>query len=268
MTVNPNFYLALILGSALFLLSVKLFGKFGSIKSRYFTLIISVILVLISLAIPMAYFFFLFGANPHYATFRTMPYTELLVVLAAPFAGGVAAGLAARKTESVTKRVIFRACLLVTIFYISLPFIKPMIRPLQKEIGNQWSGNVALQTTASTCGPSSLATVLNHYGIKDSEANIAHRAFSSASGTENWYLARYAQQKGLGYQFLHEPDLSKVPTPSIIGVKLGRVGHFITLYGSSEGRYDIADSLSGLQQMTLEEFEQKYQYDGFVLHIR
>ncbi len=268
MAVNPNFFLSLILGSILFLVSAKLFNKLHSILNTRIFLIICVILALVSLSIPAAYLSDLIGANPYYAGFRSFPFTELLVVLAAPLVGAVAARLATQKTNSASKRSVYRICLLITMLYISLPFIKPVLRPLQKDIGNQWAGNVVIQTTSSTCGPSSLATILNYYGIKDSEANIAQHAFSSSTGTENWYLARYAKLKGMQYQFLHEPELSKVPTPSIIGVKLGRVGHFITLLDHSDDSYTIADSLSGLHQMTLTEFNQKYLYNGSVLHIK
>ena len=224
---------------------------------------------LISLSIPAAYLSDLIGANPYYAGFRSLPFAELLVALAAPLAGVFSAGLAAKKTQSVSKRIIYRGSLVGVLLYISLPFIKPLLMPLPNHIiSNQWVDGVVLQTTPSTCGPSSMATILNHYGVKDSEANITKQVFSSLTGTENWYLARYAQSQGFQYQFLHEPELNKVPTPSIIGVKLGRAGHYITLLDHKNGTYLIADSLSGLQPMTLEEFNRKYLYNGFVLHVK
>ncbi len=269
MVVNPNFYLALVLGSILFLGSAKLFKKFHCIRTQHIFVIICILLALISLSIPSAYLSDLIGANPYYAGFRSFPFAELLVVLAAPLAGAFSAVLAAKKTQSISKRLIYRVSLVGTLLYISLPFIKPLMMPLPNHIiGNQWVDGVALQTTPSTCGPSSMATILNHYGVKDTEANIAKQVFSSLTGTENWYLARYAHSQGFQYQFLHEPELKKVPTPSIIGVKLGRAGHYITLLDHKNGTYLIADSLSGLQQMTLEEFNRKYLYDGFVLHIK
>ena len=264
--LNPNFFLSLLLGIVLFLVSAKFFKTPHSVLGKCLVLIVGFILLLISLSIPAAYLSDLIGANPLYAQFRAFPYTELLVVLISPVTGALSGWLATQRTQS--KASIYRACLLITLFYISLPFIKPLLRPLSPDIGNQWVEGIALQTTSSTCGPASLATIINRYGQTDTEANIARQAFSSSTGTENWYLARYAQRQGYQYQFLHEPELSKVPTPSIIGVKLGKAGHFITLLNHHNGTYAIADSLSGLQHLTAEAFKQKYLYNGFVLHIK
>ncbi|WP_434777071.1 cysteine peptidase family C39 domain-containing protein [Neisseria sp. Ec49-e6-T10] len=240
-----------------------------SVSNKYLYLIVSFIFALLSLSIPVAYLSDAIGANPLYAQFRATPYTELFIVFFSPFTGALSSYLANHCNHSKPRHISrLILCLLITLFYTSIPFIKPLIRPLpQHTIGHQWFKGIALQTTPSTCGPSSLATILKGYGTVDTEANIAKQAFSSSTGTENWYLARYAHQQGYQYRFLHEPELGKVPTPSIIGVKLGRIGHFITLLGHNGDTYTIADSLDGLHHLTTEEFKQRYVYNGFVLHI-
>lgn len=283
--VNPNYYVALLLSPALFFVSARLFSKLESRagKRRYIT--ITFIMALISLTIPAAYFSNTIGESPGYAQFRVLAYSELLVCLSAPFAGVVYVWItsALSKTDGKRwlKRSIYLLCLFTVLGYTSLPFVKQLAKPRPfypdaATIGNRWVDGVALQTTPSTCGPASLATILARYGSTETEADIAVQAYSSSRGTENWYLARYAQRLGYQYRFLTETDIAKVPTPSIIGVNINRLnragnpsraGHFITLLDSRDGYHLIADSLSGLHRLTAEEFEQKYRYRGFVLHI-
>lgn len=268
MIFNPNFILSLLLGLLLFFISTKIAKLIAKPQNKIIFLVISFILALISLSIPAAYLSDLIGANPIYAQFRTYPYTELLVILAAPFLGVINAWLADKKISSSLNRVLTGLCLTVMLLYISLPFIKPLIKPLQNNLANKWQDNVAIQTTPATCGPSSLATILKYYGKEDTEANIAKQVFTSATGTENWYLARYAHSQGFDYQFLHIEDLASVPTPAIIGVRLSNFGHFITLLNYQNGIYEIADPLTGRTLLTQEQFNHKYYYTGFVLYIK
>lgn len=265
--VNPNYFIALTLCLILFFTSVKYFNRINSIAKKRYFFAITVILAIVSLSIPIAYLSDFIGENPVYAQFRTLSYAELLVSLVAPFMGVIFAKVLSDSIKKPTKACIYLFGLLIALAYVSLPFIKPIIRPLSQNVGNQWIEGIALQTTHSTCGPASLATIMARNGDKETEAHIARQAFTSSSGTENWYLARYAYQQGYQYRFFREPDLAKVPTPSIIGVKLGRAGHFITLLSSDNGDYIIADSLSGLYHLTFDEFNKKYRYNGFVLYL-
>lgn len=266
MILIPNFILSLLLGLLLFSISTKLFNSINKLWYKIVFLIISFILALISLSIPATYLIGHIGANPLYAQFRATPYTELLVILAAPFTAVFNSWLT-KKTCSTQTWTITCLCLITMLLYISLPFIKPLIRP-QTVTNTKWVDNVVLQTTPATCGPSSLATIFKYYGKEDSEANIAKQAFTSATGTENWYLARYAHSQGFDYQFLHINDLKKAPAPAIIGVRLGSFGHFITFFGYHNGIYEIADSLTGRAFLSDEQFHHQYHYTGFVLYIK
>lgn len=263
MLFNPVFMLSLVLGLILFVVSSKVFKVMDKPISKTVLIIVSALLALISLIIPMAYVSDVIDAHPQYAQFRAYPYTEVLVILFAPLIGLINAWLTRRQPN----RLYNCLCLMVMLVYISIPFLKPIIRPLQHDLENQWKEGVAIQTSASTCGPSSLATILKYYGKEDTEANIAAHAYTSGSGSENWYLARYAYSQGFNYQFLHEPILAKVPTPAIIGVRLGSIGHFIVLLAHNNGLYEVADSLSGKEMLTLAQFNAKYRYAGFALHI-
>lgn len=283
--VNPNYYLALLLSPALFFASGRLFSQLQSRAGKRRYIAITLIMALVSLTIPAAYLSNAIGENPGYAQFRALAYSELLVCLSAPFAGIVCVGITSILSKADgkrwLKRSIYLLCLFTVLGYTSLPFVKQLAKPRPfypnaATLGNRWVDGVALQTTPSTCGPASLATILARYGGAETEAEIAVQAYSSSRGTENWYLARYVEQLGYQYRFLTEPNIAKVPTPSIIGVNVNRMnragnpsraGHFITLLDSSDGYHLIADSLSGLHRLTPEEFKQKYRYRGFVLHI-
>lgn len=263
--VNPNYFIALIMGSIIYFISISYFSKYHPyIEKKYSLILLVIIFTLMSLLIPAGYISDFIGENPYYAYFRAYPYTELLVVLIAPLAG-----LITQFIVYLCGKKVFFYCLgfATLLLYISTPFIKPIIRPLPKQMNDKWYENIALQTTKSTCGPASLATIMNYYGDKGSETNIARAAFSSASGTENWYLARYAEQHGYQYRFLRETILSNIPTPAIIGVKLGRAGHFITLLSHDDQYYTVADSLSGLHTLTEQDFNKKYRFNGFVLYF-
>ena len=64
-------------------------------------------------------------------------------------------------------------------------------------IHDQWDGGACLQSTPSTCGPASIATILRSLGFPASEREVARNAFTYAGGTEAWYLARYVRSQGL-----------------------------------------------------------------------
>lgn len=263
--VNPNYFIALIMGFIIYCISIRYFAKLPPyFKKKYYLILLVIIFTLISLLIPASYLTDLIGENPNYAYFRAYPYTELLVVLIAPLVGLITQVIVVHYKR---KSFFYFLGFVVLILYISVPFIKPIIRPLPKQMNDKWHENIALQTTKSTCGPASLATIMNYYGDKGSETNIARAAFSSGSGTENWYLARYAKQQGYQYRFLRETTLSDIPTPAIIGVKLGRAGHFITLLSHNSQYYTVADSLSGLHTLTEQDFNKKYHFNGFVLYL-
>lgn len=258
-----NFILCLLSGLVLFFIFTNLFRSLDSQFKRILLLLVTGIFAVFSFTIPIAYFSDVIGSNPLYAQFRSYNYTEMLVVLFAPFIGTINGWFTARKHNSFYTCV----CLVVMFLYISSPFLKPLIRPLQHDLKNQWKDDVAIQSTASTCGPSSLATIFKLYGKNDTESNIATYAYTSSSGSESWYLARYAHEQGFNYQFLQEPELAKVPTPSIIGVRLGIIGHFIVLLAHKNGMYEVADPISGKETLTLDQFNRKYKYTGFVLNI-
>lgn len=252
MFINPNFYLALPISAALFFVG----RAFGLRRPAGIALFL---LALVSLLIPLPYLSERVGEDPRYANFRALPFAELTVCLAALFAGWLSFQLPLR-------RLSLSLCLIVSMGYVSLPFIKPIVRPAG-EIAEKWRDGIALQSTSATCGPASLTTLLSRLGATVSQSEVARGSYNSGSGTENWYLARYAQSRGFSYRFLNQPKLDLAPVPSIIGVKLGQAGHFITLLEKEGEVFTIGDSLSGVHRLSKAQFDERYRFTGFVLHI-
>jgi len=230
--------------------------------------IIAILMFIISLLFPMAYISKILSQMPIYCSFRAMPYCEVLVSFCVPLAAIVSVSL-----NKAIKQKAFLICSQSLIFilclaFVSTPYIKPVIRPLNPVIFHEkYSDGVCMQSTSSTCGPACLVTILNQCGIVDTELSVAEHSFSCGSGTENWYLARYARQRGLYYKFSFIKNIREVQAPAIIGVGVGRSGHFITLLQYKDGLYTIGDPLIGLEKLSENELLQKYPFTGFVLSL-
>ena len=262
--INLNWIFTLIISLAVFIACTVLYKKLKGSEAVLW--ILAVVIFVISLIFPGVYFSKTLSQMPVYCSFRAMPYCEILVSFCIPVIAFTYVAL-----NKVIKRGTFKICISWVIFllcltFVSIPYIKPIIRPLNPLIFHErYNDGVCMQSTSSTCGPACLVTILRQYGKKDTELSIAKHAFSCGSGTENWYLARYAQQQGLNYKFLFIKNISEVQTPAIIGVGLGRSGHFITILRYDNGLYTIGDPLIGLEKLRENELLQKYHFTGFML---
>jgi len=157
----------------------------------------------------------------------------------------------------------------VAIALVEIPFAKPIVRPLDvSQLVDAWRGEACLQSTPSTCGPASAATVIRFLGRGPlRESTLAREAWSSASGTEAWYLARALRSHGYTaeFQFNRFPD--GITLPGILGVKLDGFGHFIAVLARDDNRWTIADPLVGQEVVTATELTARYRLSGFFMHI-
>ncbi|MFD0894059.1 hypothetical protein KBB96_03040 [Luteolibacter ambystomatis] len=149
------------------------------------------------------------------------------------------------------------------------PFLKPIRRPLdQSRLIEQWIGDSCIQSTESTCGPASSATVLRFLGDKTAtEKDLARRAWSTSSGTEAWHLARALRRRGRTVDFEFNGLPSPDHLPGVLGVNVTGNGHFIALLKCEGDLWTIADPLSGMEVISRQDLE-KREISPFFMRIR
>src|SRR6478609_3509451 len=113
-------------------------------------------LILSALAIPSVlfstYYLHILPEKAWFYTLRSWSGSELFAV----FLGGAGGALA-----TLLPRFLLMIPLGLTIGTASVPYLKMIMSPLKKtELREHWEGDACLQSTASTCGPASLASVL------------------------------------------------------------------------------------------------------------
>lgn len=208
-----------------------------------------------------AYYAHLFPEPAWYFQFRSYPGTELLVV---PL--GVAGGLVA----TLLPRALLVLPLLGVAAFSLVPIMKPFVGPIPTgALQNRWDGEVCLQSTPSTCGAASTATLLKHYGVEVTESELAAEAHSYTGGTEAWYLARAARSRGLRVDFALSTGFAPEDgLPAVVGVRLGSVGHFISILGKEGDRFIVGDPLRGRELLSREELDARYNFTGFHMRIK
>lgn len=267
MYYNPLFPIALIFGVLLFALGRVVSSRLTASKWWGLVLAIAILLSLPGLSF-FVYYLHLFDDQLWYIQFRSLPGIELLAM-----AWGFLFGFLPVPTKSIPLfflRSMRWGYLCLSICLLSVPFIKPILLPLDYPAldANKWKDGVCLQYTGSTCGPASLATVLNTLGISRTEKEIARACYTSSSGTEIWYLIRYARAQGCTVMLLQQPDIARIPTPAIIGTNYGPIGHFVTILGRKDDKYIIGDPLIGKLLLTKGQFAERCGFKGFAVHIK
>lgn len=194
-----------------------------------------------------------------YYQFRSIPGTELLVGLL-----GVAGGLVA----TLLPRVLLVLPLFGVAAFSIAPVIKPFFGPIPRgALLEAWEGDVCLQSTPSTCGAASTATILRHFGIAATESALAAEAHSYSAGTEAWYLARAARSRGCDVAFDLGPGFSpEGGLPAVVGVRLESRGHFIPILGQDGDRFIVGDPMRGPESLSRDQLQQRYEFTGF--HMR
>ncbi len=212
------------------------------------------------------YYLHLVDDLPLYYSFRSIPCIELSSGLL-----GLGTGIVVREMHRRNLRLLV-AVLVPSMAVLSmLPYVKNVFAPLDtKPLQERWDGPYCLQSTGHTCGPACLATFLSLAGKKESERDVARNSLTTASGTEVWYLARHAREKGLEAHFEHGTLEGLKGKRGIIGVKLGAgvAGHFLALLGCDGETVDCVDPLSGHKRLRLDEFRHAYEYTGFLMALK
>ncbi len=260
MNLNPFAIPALVLGIVAFARAATRFAWPKASASRAGMAVI-VILAGVPGALFALYYTHAFDGAGWFYEYRSLPGTELTAAGLGLAMGAVVPIFPTKATRAVAS-VALVALLVVT---LAVPYLKSVFWPLDyAALRDRYAGPVVLQSSSSTCGPSCAATLLRANGIRASEAEIARECFTSASGTENWYLARAIRKRGLRATYIvTAQDPTTVPSPSIAGVG---VGHFVTVLGKTATDYVIGDPLSGTHEIPIAETA-RYGFSGFFLVV-
>ena len=207
-----------------------------------------------------AYYAHILPEPSWYFQFRSITGTEFLIVFL-----GIAGGLVA----TLLPRVLLVLPLLGVAAFSIAPIIKPFIGPISAgTLRDEWDGEVCLQSTPSTCGAASTATVLKQLGVPVTESELAAEAHSYAGGTEAWYLARAARSRGFDVDFVFTPGFTPEDgLPAVVGVRLGTIGHFIPILGQEGDRFIVGDPLRGRELLSRDELHERYDFTGFHMRI-
>ncbi|MBK1790795.1 cysteine peptidase family C39 domain-containing protein [Persicirhabdus sediminis] len=206
------------------------------------------------------YYLHLIDPPAWYFQFRSLPASELCLIFIALPAGILASWL---------PKILRTAPALMLIIVVTVPFIKPIFGSIKDDdFKEKWQGKVCQQSTPSTCGAASSATIHSYFGTPASEQEIARDAYSYTGGTEVWYLARALRSRGYHTSFHNHAQLDEhSQLPAIVGVKMGLMGHFIAILSYCNGQLSVADPLRAEQTMTIEQFHQKYHHTGFIMTV-
>ena len=207
------------------------------------------------------YYTHLLPEHAWYYEFRSWPGTEFLVAFT-----GAACGVIASFLPGAGRFLP----LLAAAGFSVIPFLKPIVSLVSTgTFRDRWDGDVCLQSTPSTCGAASTASVLRAFHISATEAEIAVDAYSYSHGTEAWYLARAARARGLQAAFDFTSGFKpERGLPAVVGVRIGTLGHFIAVLGMENGKYITGDPLRGRELLSRAELEQRYKFTGFHLRIK
>jgi len=253
--MNPLFFYTLILALVLYAA-----GKRLSREHKRATLIIGVIAAIPGLLMAL-YYLHLFDKAAWYYEFRSWPYIELS-------AAGLGFAFGALMGKS-RKQVAILGWSGFLLLLLALPYIKPILRPLPLSIYiDRWKEGVCLQSTRSSCGAASAASVLKTLGIDGTEKELAKECFTYRGGTENWYIARALRRRGCSVQFRIEDGFPKNPKlPLVAGVKVRKFGHFVAILRKTDGVYVCADPLVGLERVPEADIRKHFRFTGFLMEV-
>jgi uncharacterized protein len=132
---------------------------------------------------------------------------------------------------------------------------------------------VYLQTTRYTCGPAAMATVLNAFGINDSEGDIAlATGCNSYSGTRSLDLVKYVNSKygaqlEAEYKYVNGMEsLKKMDGIFIAEVRASAfTDHFVAIMDINENSLTLADPSFGQIEAKTDSFLKEWRHKVIVV---
>jgi hypothetical protein len=264
MHLIPVVLLNVLSAAVLFCLGSALGKKAASRASRSWLLLAGILLAAPGLLFAL-YYTHIFDNAAWFYSFRVLPLTEFL-----PGGTGLLAGVLHSRFEPETlgQKLLFPGALLVVVV---IPFVKPLLDPIElARLRDHCEGEVCMQSTFSTCGPSSAATLLKAFGQTASEKQLAGECLTSRGGTEIWYIARAFKRRGFRERVLiQQPNSPSLPSPAIAGVVLrGGAGHFIAIMSQTADEVTIGDPMKGKLVVKKADLKIYYKFTGFFLVVQ
>lgn len=263
MNLNPNAIPTILLALLLFWFFAWLSKRLVSRTARAGLLVVAIVTAIPGL-LYVLYYAHLFDNAVWFYRFRALPHSEFAASGLGAMAGFVQTIL---RPQTPGEKLVSPLALGVLLF---VPFMKSALDPVDyNQLQQKCEGEVCLQSTPSTCGPSSAATLLKQFGQNVSEEELARESFTYRGGTEIWYLARALRRRGFDADFVvQQRDLISPPIPSIAGVVLpGGAGHFIAIMSQEGGEITIGDPLKGKQIVSRRDLMSLYRFTGFFLQV-
>lgn len=236
--------------------------RWGRRRPHWWALLVAALLGMPALAYA-GYYLHLVDEPMALYTLRAAKWSE---VLASGI--GLGAGMIAGRIQSRGSRGRLLAMLATTAVAAAIlvaPYVKPIVHPANwSAFTNKRDGIAVMQSTPYSCGPATAATLLCAKGDQVTEMQLARDAFTSSSGTENWYLARAIRERRHDAEFRWS---STILESSIAGVRGAGYGHYIAVISHDASGYWIADPLIGPRHVSAAELNRRYQFTGFYLVI-
>ena len=121
---------------------------------------------------------------------------------------------------------------------------------------------VVMQTTNYTCGPASLATVLNNLGFNATEMELGALAGTDENGTTLYGLLQAARSKGLNATGM-KISSNDLKSNNIVYMTVNGGAHYSVIRSINNETVLLADPSLGNINITREEFEE--QYNGYAM---
>jgi len=201
MNLNPMAVAAILLTVPLFWVGMTLQRKTQSRLLRFLFVLVGIVIAVPGFLL-VVYYTHLFDSARWFYAFRTSRFSEISVCGLGWIAGSFYSWL---DPKTLGGKLFWPAALFA---FVSVPFIKPVVDPIDlAKLQDRCPGGVCLQTTYSTCGPASSASLLQAFGQDASEQQLARESFTSKGGTEIWYLARAFRRRSFRTNFvIQSPD--------------------------------------------------------------
>ncbi|MFA6186226.1 MAG: cysteine peptidase family C39 domain-containing protein [Phycisphaerae bacterium] len=262
MNLNLIFFPTLILTLLIFHFSGSLIKRCKRTEEKRFLFIAAFITSIPGILITL-YYLHWFDRAKWFYQLRSLPLIELTV------AGlGLLFGVLAESTRY--KLVSKTFLIIILVITVSIPYLKPVVVPLSSDkFKNKWQDGICMQSTVSSCGPASAATILRFFNIEATEQEIAGECYTYLGGTENWYLTRALRRRGLRVEYRIADGFPKdLNLPAIAGVKIGNNGHFIAVLSETNQEYITGDPLKGRQKIAKNQIENDFNFTGFFMEIQ